>query len=494
MSLRLRLAMLMALLTVLPTLPAALVARNVISRTLDLGFSTDVDAALDAGVRQARANFVLQRAALGDSLATWARETLGEDLDPAAVRGLPADDPRLVTAPGACVLLDEGDGRVRVVRGDPRHMVEPGTSAPDEPPHLVSATIALSGGGSLEARAPVAATWRADARQLATSLQAMRGLQVQRVELERGFWLPFLAIVVIGLVAALAAAAWLSRGLTVPLGHLDAAARAVAAGSWDVQVPPTGSGELRQLGTRFNAMVRTLDAQSRRLVDLETMAGWREMARALAHEVKNPLTPIQLTVEEIRERYHGDDPEYRTLLEECTRIIVHEVESLRNVVTRFREFSRPVEPHFAPVDLNRLVTEIGALQRDMRVEVDTAPDLAPILADDDQLRQMLMNLARNAQQATADQAEPRLRLATRATPTGAVVTVEDSGDGVPAAERERIFEPYRTGKSGGLGLGLALVKGIVLAHGGVIRVDDGPRGGARFVIELPRDPNPRSDA
>jgi nitrogen fixation/metabolism regulation signal transduction histidine kinase len=241
-------------------------------------------------------------------------------------------------------------------------------------------------------------------------------------------------------------------------------------------------------------MVRRLDAQSRRLVDLETMAGWREMARALAHEVKNPLTPIQLTVEEMRERYRGDDREYAGLLDECTRIVVQEVESLRNVVARFREFSRPVEPKFTLLDLNALVSDIGALQRDLQVELDLAPDLGPVHGDDDRLRQVLMNLARNAQTATAGrEGGSRLRLATRPAGESVVLVVEDNGPGVPPEERERVFEPYRSGTKGGLGLGLALVKGIILAHGGLIRLEEGQWGGARFHIELPRDPEARHE-
>lgn len=169
-------------------------------------------------------------------------------------------------------------------------------------------------------------------------------------------------------------------------------------------------------------------------------------------------------------------------------MVVQEVESLRNVVTRFREFSRPVEPKFASIDLNSLVRDIGALQRDLQVELDLAADLGVIRADEDRLRQMMMNLARNAQAATASRESPRLRLATRAAGDAVVLVVEDNGPGIPESERDRIFEPYRSGSKGGLGLGLALVKGIILAHGGSIRVDSGTSGGARFQIELPRDP------
>ena len=193
------------------------------------------------------------------------------------------------------------------------------------------------------------------------------------------------------------------------------------------------------------------------------------------------------------ERFWGDDLEYAALLDKCSGIVVRQVESLRNVVARFRDFSRPVEPRFALVDLNALVADVGALQRDLRVELDLAHDLGTIRADDDQLRQLLMNLARNAQTATAGCESPCLRLATRAAGESVVLEVEDNGPGIPADERERVFEPYRSGSAGGLGLGLALVKGIVLAHGGSVRVEEGRLGGACLRVELRRDPEAKHD-
>lgn len=500
MKLYARMALLMVLLVLLPALPAAWMARELVTRSLNLGLSEEVDVALEAGVREAREVYQHQRRILADSLAAW------------AAAGQPAG-----RAPGDRVELHAKSGEVRILHATPDHVapdaavpnaavpnatatdatvpeaVGPGGAAAgaghgETPPLACTASLLLPDSSLLVAHRWTDPQWRADAQALATALQAVRGLTAERERLERGFWLPFLLIYAVSVVAALAAAAFLARGIIVPLQRLLEATRQIGSGRWDVRVPVRGRDEIASLSTQFNRMVQSLDAQSRRLVDLETMEGWREMARALAHEVKNPLTPIQLTVEEIRERYPGGDREYAALLDECTRIIVQEVESLRNVVGRFREFSRPVEPKFAPIDLNALVSDIGSLQRDMDVELDLAREAGMIRADADRLRQMLMNLARNAQAATAGRDGPRLRLATRPAGERVVLVVEDNGPGIPAAQRERVFEPYRSGSKGGLGLGLALVKGIVLAHGGSIRVEDGHWGGARFAIELPRDP------
>jgi nitrogen fixation/metabolism regulation signal transduction histidine kinase len=482
-----RLALLMISLVLLPALPAAWMARELVTRSLNLGLNQEIDAALAAGVRQAREQYQRQKRDLADSLDVWVAASIGrtgaaEDVvravaGPAGAR-LPGTEAVLQLPGGAQRTLREGTADTTASVPVPR----------DAPPRMASATQTLSDGSVLTVRSPMSEAWRSDAQSIANAFQAVRGLRVERKWLERAFWLPFLALYAVSALAAVLVAGWLARGLLVPVQRLVHATREVGAGNWNVRVPVSGRDEIARLSGQFNDMIRRLDAQSRRLVDLEMMAGWREMARALAHEVKNPLTPIQLTVERMHKRYRGEDREYAALLDESARVVVQEVESLRNVVGRFQEFSRPMEPRFAPVDLNALVADVGALQRDLRVELDLDPDLGTIRADDDRLRQMLMNLTRNAQTATAGREAPCLRLATRAAGESVILDVEDNGPGIPVEERERVFEPYRSGSAGGLGLGLALVKGIVLAHGGSVRVEESRLGGARLHVELPRNP------
>lgn len=455
MKLRTRMILLAVLLTLVPALPAVWVTRNLVNQSLNLGLSSEIADALEAGVRQTRARYQQERAEFEASVDAW----LAAGSDAAA-------------APGRIT--------------EPAPSMSAGSDPQDAPPREIVLTKSRPQGGLITISRPLSEAWRSDASTLASSLQMFRGLQAERDELANRFWLPFLAIYGGTLLLALGVAAWLGHGIAEPILRLADATRDVSLGRWSVRVPTNRHDEVGQLGTAFNRMVETLDAQSRQLVELEKMAGWREMARALAHEVKNPLTPIRLTVEEMGSRYRGDDPAYRTLLDECTRIVVREVESLRNIVTRFREFSRPVEPVWDSVSLNELVTEIGSLQRDMEVTLDLDPNAAHLVGDPDRLRQALMNLARNAQEAMLGQATPpRLHLATRRDGDHAIVIVEDNGPGIPYEERSRVFEPYRSGKADGLGLGLTLVKGIVIAHGGRIEVADSSIGGARFRIALP---------
>ncbi|MEZ4388593.1 MAG: ATP-binding protein [Candidatus Krumholzibacteriia bacterium] len=480
MSVRWRLVLLMLFATGVPVLTGVVVTRRLVSETLDVGLSPQLDAALEAGVRQARDTYRDERAAVGalaERLADMWSAAAGRERFALQAAPLLRDDERVVVHLAGEEPWVLQAGRLPVTTGD-----APGHAAPA----VVNATGDLGAGGLVEVTRPVPAAWREDATLLAGQLQMVRGLRVQQAELERMYAIRFLAIFLLALAIGLGLAWWLSNGITEPVRRLVDGTDAVAEGRWDVQVPVGGGGELGRLTERFNTMVRTLELQSRRLVDLEKMEGWREMARALAHEVKNPLTPIQLTVEEIRARCPDTDPQYAALVDECTRIVIEEVESLRTVVARFREFSRPVALALQPTALGPLVRDVAALQRDLRVEADVSDELEPLPVDPDRLRQVLMNLATNAREATREVAQPRLAMALRATGTAAVITVEDNGPGVPPDQRERIFEPYRSGKAGGLGLGLALVKGIVLAHGGDIAVDAGRWGGARFTITLPR--------
>ncbi len=482
MRMRFRLSLLIILLIFLPAIPASLVTRQLINHSLDLALNPQVDTALAAGVRRAREQLDLLRGILSSELIALSAGLPSDgEPDPALIRQALAAS---ALTPADRLVLRRGSGEEQLIQDAEMPHPDPETSVAG-PPTIIEATVDLAPNWQLAAQRPLPAAWRDDAQTLASTHQVIRGLQTQRSELEKGFWLPFLAIYGLAIVLGFIIATHMARGITTPIERLLTATEALTAGRWDTRVPVTSGDEIGRLLGRFNRMVGTLDAQNRHLIELEKMAGWREMARALAHEVKNPLTPIQLTVEEIRVRYKGDDGEYKQLLDECTRIIIEEVKSLRNVVTRFREFSRPVEPEMGPVGLNGLLRDIAAIQKDMQVELELDKGIGEIVADADRLRQVLRNLAQNARVATADQPVAKLLLASRLKSGWIQIRVEDNGPGIPLGERERVFEPYRSGTAGGLGLGLALVKGIVLAHKGKISAGEGKWGGASIKITIP---------
>jgi two-component system nitrogen regulation sensor histidine kinase NtrY len=232
------------------------------------------------------------------------------------------------------------------------------------------------------------------------------------------------------------------------------------------------------------------------LAKVERMEAWREVARRIAHEIKNPLTPIQLSAERLRRQLaeRASDGDAR-LIDECTRIIIGEVEDLKRLVGEFSAFARM--PHLNPVpgDLNPLVEETVATFREANPEVDFAAALAPALPqiaiDRDALKRAIVNLLENAVNAAVganpNGAGPKIEARTAFDALSGVVTLEvsDNGPGIPQALRSRIFEPYFSTRKGGTGLGLAIVSAIVADHHGFVRVRDNPPRGSRFVLEFP---------
>jgi two-component system nitrogen regulation sensor histidine kinase NtrY len=239
------------------------------------------------------------------------------------------------------------------------------------------------------------------------------------------------------------------------------------------------------------------------IAKVERMEAWREVARRIAHEIKNPLTPIQLSAERLRRqlaprlaRLSGDlASNDHALLEECTRTIIGEVEDLKRLVNEFSAFARM--PHLNPVpgDLNALATEAVAsfqtAHAGVEFVVELEPSLPRILIDRESLKRALINLLDNAVAATAGIARnghgPRIELRTSVDSTSGVVVLEvrDNGPGISPALRTRIFEPYFSTKHGGTGLGLAIVSAIVTDHHGFVRVADNAPAGSRFILEFP---------
>ncbi|HUF49157.1 MAG TPA: ATP-binding protein [Vicinamibacterales bacterium] len=236
------------------------------------------------------------------------------------------------------------------------------------------------------------------------------------------------------------------------------------------------------------------------LIRAQRVAAWRDVARRLAHEIKNPLTPIQLSAERLR-RHFGDAPgQTLALVQECTGAIIAEVEALKGLVDEFAQFARLRGPRLVPADLNRLVLETlqlysGVLERGTpRLEHDIAP-LPAVRVDAEQIRQVILNLVDNALEALGGPGAPRrptgdaatIRIATAADRAEGVVrlTVTDNGPGVPPADREKLFMPYYSTKGRGSGLGLAIVRRIVAEHGGSVTVADARPTGTTFIVELP---------
>jgi nitrogen fixation/metabolism regulation signal transduction histidine kinase len=225
------------------------------------------------------------------------------------------------------------------------------------------------------------------------------------------------------------------------------------------------------------------------LIRTQKVAAWREVARRLAHEIKNPLTPIQLSAERLRRHFTDAPAGARALVDECTTTIVGEVESLKGLVDEFSQFARMPSPRAALVDLHQLLIETLALYDGLLAEVTIerrfAPDVKAVRLDPEQIRRVMINLVDNA--AEAMERRGCIVVETQRDTANNVIriVVADNGPGIPPAEREKLFLPYYSTKGRGSGLGLAIVRRIIAEHGGSIEVADNQPSGTRFTIELP---------
>jgi nitrogen fixation/metabolism regulation signal transduction histidine kinase len=248
--------------------------------------------------------------------------------------------------------------------------------------------------------------------------------------------------------------------------------------------------EVGAVASAFNFMMEDLKTSKEKLVIAERIAAWQEIARRLAHEIKNPLTPIQMAMDTLRKSYKKQHPDFGEILDESTATVLEEADRLKKIVAEFSDFARMPKPEFGRVDLNEIVRSSLALyQGAVPVTTELAPDLPELDADKGQLVQVLINLVENARDALGGRENGRIVVGTRRGDGNdrALLTVQDNGPGVPPELKDKVFAPYFTTKQvkGGTGLGLAIVHRIVNDHGGRITISDASGGGARFSIELP---------
>jgi two-component system, NtrC family, nitrogen regulation sensor histidine kinase NtrY len=297
------------------------------------------------------------------------------------------------------------------------------------------------------------------------------------------------------LLMAVLASFFLSNRITRPIESLEEATRRVAEGDYSVRILGRPNDDLGLLVLSFNSMVTDLDRARRRMAQAEKVQAWQEIAQRLAHEVKNPLTPIRLAAERLRRRYQAGAEDFEMVLDRTVDTIVREVDALATLLDEFRSFARMPRPSPEPVRIAELLREAAAVYReDPRVTIDTSGaddgDGGPVVpVDRGQLRQVIVNLITNAVEAAGARVTVMFRTGEirKNTVRYCRLRVEDDGPGIPEDLGRSVFEPYVTSKPDGTGLGLAIVQRIVFDHGGMIAVESAPGSGTTFIIDLPLD-------
>ncbi len=294
-----------------------------------------------------------------------------------------------------------------------------------------------------------------------------------------------------GVLLGLILSFWTASRVTRPLRELASSVREVAGGKWDTRATVESGDEVGQLARDFNRMTEQLVEQRDRMIQAERVAAWRELARRLAHELKNPLFPLQITIENLQRAREASPQQFDDVFRESTATLLAELENLKTIVGRFSDFAKMPAPQLEPVDLNQIARDVVKLfdaqihapgRPPVEASLQLAENLAAIQADPEQIRRALRNLVLNALDAMPKGGTLTVR--TQQLDGKVTLEVSDSGAGLTTEECERLFTPYYTTKQHGTGLGLAIVQSVVSDHKGTITVQSEPGKGTTFRIEL----------
>jgi nitrogen fixation/metabolism regulation signal transduction histidine kinase len=493
-----KLSLAFVLAAAVPLVVSGFLVNRFLEETLAVGINEDVRNHIERTTELYTEYFAAKRA-LQDALAAALVEALSHDAGErasapwvgaaraeAALRRLVGDQPDCVEAS-----LVGADGTVIV------HAARPHPPAP-ESVHVREVELPAGSGEVVRFRFVLATSYYDEFDYAETKLLPVyTALQARYADIGFYFTLGFVAVLFVVIGIGTAAGILVARRVTRRIIGLMPATRRVAAGDLDVAVDEEGEDEIGDLSRAFNRMVREMQASRARIEYLQKIGAWQQIARRLAHEIKNPLTPIHLAVQELHRKYAGGDEKFRKLLDEAAEVVEEEVRSLRALVEEFSDFARLPEATPLPDDLRAWTADFVAScpKFGEGAEVVLEPDGAaaapalpvPALIDRLMLRRALTNLVKNAVEAM--NGSGRVDLSVGVAAGRPYVVVADRGHGVVASDRERMFDPYFTTKEHGTGLGLAIVKRIVFEHGGETEVRDRPGGGCEVCVFL-QPPSP----
>lgn len=278
----------------------------------------------------------------------------------------------------------------------------------------------------------------------------------------------------------------LANQLSQPVRALTRAAGKVGEGDLDTRVRPQGTGEIRELVTTFNSMVDELQASRDELRKGERERAWKEMAKQVAHEIKNPLTPMKLLVQHLRQAFRDKAANRETMVEEITQTLTEQINTLARIATEFSNFARMPERMFERVDVHQLLREAAQLFREVKgIEIQTKfSDIGPsLIADREELRRVCINIIRNAIQAMDERGN--IAIETRVRGHQCVITFADNGPGISPELQSKVFEPNFSTKTDGMGLGLAMARKVIEDLNGTIALESIVGKGTTVIVSLP---------
>lgn len=479
----------------LPLGVSVLLVMKVVDSSLGLGLNEEVAAQLEKTLEMHRTHIKGLRSAIEHRFARLAdSETLhraaldgGEAEVKAALSSFIREDPALEQI---CLFNDEG--RALEVSAPKR------SSQSNMRLFRREAQIEIGPYRRMEAAYSVDASLQESYEKAGKTYGAYKALvEAPSNYLKNRFVWVYLAVLGAAVIVCVVGGIYLARRLVRRIHKLSNATTMVAEGDLSVRVDPGGDDEVGQLVESFNRMVAELSVNRARIEYLQKISAWQEMARRLAHEIKNPLTPIQLAAQQLREKYGGEDPAFQGLLDQSTEIISEEVATLRRLTSDFAAFAKLPEVRPENVNLKSFLDECEAslapVSEDagVRLSFDNRSGDVKVRIDRVMMKRVIDNLVRNAVEAirevgtrspevtvTAIRRRVRRKLEVE-------IRIQDNGPGVMPEHHPSIFDPYFTTKSEGTGLGLAISKKIVLEHGGRIWLDEEVAEGAAFVVVLP---------
>lgn len=509
---RRRLALAIVVTALIPVLVAIWLAESAIRQTSERFFMPEIGSRLDQALELYQE---LARAVKSRMRAEAAQIATEHELRHAATKGdaqatKAALEKAFAAHPSLVSLRVELDDEAlaSVDRGRPLDPVKENRLRVEQP--LVPPVgLAIEGAEATPQLVAVFAAEKARFDQLEGMSQFVntyRQVAARRREDERSYIYALALLLGITILASVGVGTLLARGVTTRIDELAEATQRVAAGDLSVRVSERGNDEITDFARAFNRMLAEVESSRARIEYLQRIGAWQEMARRLAHEIKNPLTPIQLAVQEAHRRYREGEPEYKKLLDTTLEIVEDEVGTLRRLVSEFSNFARLPQAQLEEADLSEFLNaqrerlllgdeETRDTDRESILDLEQGvavtfviPDLrARVYLDRQMFRRVLINLIRNGVQAVQESKTTAGEVRVSLEQAGQYweVHVDDNGPGIDKGLHAAIFDPYVTGKRDGTGLGLAIVKKIVIEHGGTVQASDGPLGGARLSVRLP---------